>query len=221
MAWEGVFRLDKGESTLSCFGCGQRMRQTGVMGKFWIWLLFLMVFASQACLVIPLPESKVLSGTQITDEDLLFLQPSVTTKADVIGLLGEPTVFWEDENVIAYDWEMRQGILLWAIGGGYSGAAGAMDIPKDYVLLIQFDQNDQLKRFETTTPSPFDSYGEHLLDWIEQQEERESTSSLQENGEKLCIQPSFPRCQIGTTTNWFQSTVGRNSDVSVVCGPLW
>ncbi len=181
---EGVFRLDKGESTLSCVGCRQRMRQTGVMGKFWIWLLFLMVFASQACIVIPLPESKVLSGRRITDEDLLFLQPSVTTKADVIGLLGEPTVFWEDENVFAYDWEMRQGILLWAVGGGYSGAAGVMDLPKPYVLLIQFDQNGHLKRFETTTPSPFDSYGEHLLDWIEQQEERESTSPLQENGEE-------------------------------------
>ena len=176
--------MEKGESTASYFGRAQWMGQRGVMGKFWSWLLSLLVFTSQACIVIPVPESKVFSGRPITDEELSFLEPNLTTKADVIGLLGEPTVFWQDEDVFAYDWGMLQAVMPWILPGPYTAAYGVEHIGSKYILLIQFDENDLVKRFERTRRSPFDSYGEHLLDWIEQQEGRESTSPHQENGEK-------------------------------------
>ena len=131
-----------------------------------IWLPFLLVFGSQACVVIPVPESKVLSGRRIVDAELSFLQPGVTTKADVIRHLGEPTVFWEDERIFAYDWKMLQAVMPWVIGGPYSAVAGVEMIGKKYILLIQFDQDDRLTRFEKTVRSPFDSYGDHLIDWV-------------------------------------------------------
>jgi len=41
-------------------------------------------------------------------------------------------------------------------------AGGAEDIEKKYVLLIRFDPDDRVERFEATKRSNFDSYEEHL-----------------------------------------------------------
>ena len=126
------------------------------------------------CLYIPVKENKVVSGKKISDDQLLLIQPGVTTKTDIIAELGEPDVFWEDECVFAYNWEMRNAIMPWAFGYGYDGAAGVVEFDKDYVLLIQFDQNDCVKRFELTTRTIFESYGDHLIEWVEQGKEPSS-----------------------------------------------
>ena len=47
----------------------------------------------------------------------------------------------------------------------------AAGIGKGCVLLVQFDQNDYVKRFEVTKRAMFESYGDHLIEWVEQSKE--------------------------------------------------
>jgi outer membrane protein assembly factor BamE (lipoprotein component of BamABCDE complex) len=135
-------------------------------GKIFFMFLLLNV---NGCLIIPIPTSQEepLSGQEVTKEDLSFIQIGETTKTEISDRLGTPTVFWEDKNIYAYNWTMLSGRFFWAVGGGYRGAAGVSNIDEDHILLIQFDPNDLVKRFELTIHSSFDSYGEHLTKWSE------------------------------------------------------
>ena len=128
---------------------------------------------SYGCITIPLPENKVLSGERITTEQLVFIERGVTSKLEIIDQLGQPNVYLIDKNIYAYDWQTRQAIMIWAIGNGYTGSVGAIDIPKNYVLLIQFDAQDILKNYEITTRPWFESYGDHLMEWIHADEKSE------------------------------------------------
>lgn len=115
---------------------------------------------------LPTPENKVLSGKQVKEEQFSFLSPSITTKQEVFERLGNPTVIWEDARVFVYRWEMRQGILFWAVGAYYSAALGMTDVPKKYLFLIRFDEQDRVQHFEKAVCSPYRSYAECLIEWV-------------------------------------------------------
>jgi len=108
------------------------------------------------CIMIPVPttENKVLAGNPITEEQIAFLIPHATTQQEVVEQLGRPAVIWEDARLFVYNWKMRQGILFWAVGGASQGAmaggGGMTDIPKHYLLLIKFDKDSRVQRFERT-----------------------------------------------------------------------
>lgn len=124
--------------------------------------------ALAGCIALPIStnEDKVLAGKPVTEEQLAFLAPQVTTKREVIDRLGSPSVIWEDARVFAYNWEMRQGILFWAVGGYGGGAVGAEDIPKRYALLILFDAQDRVERFERAVRPASVSYGKFIERWL-------------------------------------------------------
>lgn len=124
---------------------------------------------SQAgCVMLPIPtaERKVLAGTPVAEEQLAFIVPNTTTRSEVVARLGNPDVVWEEARLFVYNWEMRQGILVWAVGAYYSGAAGVADIPKHYMLLIQFDDQDRVQRFERAVRPARETYGDFLKEWI-------------------------------------------------------
>jgi len=131
-------------------------------------LLFCSLISQTGCILLPIPtqERKVLAGTPVTNEQLSFLASDVTMKSEVIDRLGSPDVIWEEARLFAYNWAVRQGILIWAVGGGYSGAAGISDIPKRYILLIQFDDQDRVQRFERAVRPAYKPYGDFLKEWI-------------------------------------------------------
>ncbi|MFO0826770.1 MAG: hypothetical protein U0572_01365 [Phycisphaerales bacterium] len=120
-----------------------------------------------ACVVvpIPLPEDTVLAGKPVKSEDLAFLAAGSTTRDEVVARFGQPDVFWEDKRIYAYDWDMRQGVLLWAVGGYPQAAGGIADIPKHYLFLIEFDEAWRVERFARTTRPLTKSYAEFLLEW--------------------------------------------------------
>jgi hypothetical protein len=120
-----------------------------------------------------MPENKVLSGERISEKQLLFIEQGFTSKAEITDHLGEPNVHLIDKNIYAYDWQTRQAIMIWAIGNGYQGSVGAIDIPKNYVLLVRFDAQNRVTNYEITTRSLFESYGAHVMDWIHEDEKAE------------------------------------------------
>ena len=127
-----------------------------------------LLFIQGCILPIPTGEDKVLAGDQIANEELNFIRPGITTKEEVVERLNDPDVIWEEERIFAYNWQMRWGILFWAVGHGLQVAGGAEDIATKYVLLIRFDPIDRVERFEVIHRSRFDSYGEHLEKWLNQ-----------------------------------------------------
>ncbi len=131
-------------------------------------LSFCALVLQAGCIVLPIPtqEHKVLAGKPVTDEQLDFLVPGVTKKSEIVDRLGSPDVIWEEARLFAYNWVMRQGILIWAVGGGYSGAAGVSDLPKRYMLLVRFDDHDRVQRFGRAVWPSQKSYGDFLEEWI-------------------------------------------------------
>ena len=150
------------------------------MYKLQIRALLTLFFLAQGCAFIPLPE-KCVSGKEVTKNELISINPGITTKTEIVDVLGEPDVVWLDENIFAYNWKMRWAIMPWVIAGGYSAVGGIEEFTKDYVLLIQFDHNDRVVRFERIKRSMFTSYGEMLENWTKQENE---TSSDNNTGKK-------------------------------------
>ena len=120
-----------------------------------------------------MPENKVLSGERITDQQIVFIEEGTTSKAEVEDHLGQPNVHLIDRNIYAYIWQTRQAIMIWAISNGYQGSVGALDIPKNYVFVIQFDDQDRVTNYDITTRSMFITYGDHLMEWIHENEKAE------------------------------------------------
>jgi len=132
-----------------------------------LFIMIIPLLFIQGCIMLPIPtgEDKVLAGDQIANEELNFIRSGITTKEEVVERLDDPDVIWQEERIFAYNWQMRWGLLLVLAPGG---AYGAPDIATKYVLLIRFDPNDRVERFEVTHRSSFDSYGEHLEKWLNQ-----------------------------------------------------
>lgn len=133
-------------------------------------LTFTLALGGCLALPLPLPEDKVLTGTPVTPEQLSFLAVGRTTADEVTATLGQPNVIWEDVRVFIYIWDMRQGVLFWAVGGmaggTTTGQAGMTDIPKHYLLLIQFDEKGRVLRHERTARPLTRSLSDFLVDWL-------------------------------------------------------
>ena len=130
---------------------------------------FLSVFMfSYGCITILTPENKVLSGEKISDKQIVFIEQGITSKSEIIDQLGLPDIHLIDKNIFAYDWKTRAGIFIWFFGG-----IAVVEIPNNYILLLRFDSEDIVKNYKITTRSWYESYGDHLMEWIQEDEKSE------------------------------------------------
>lgn len=105
--------------------------------------IFLIGFAG--CVVIPTPEHGLLEGRgKIDESDIAFLLVSKTTREEVLLRFGEPDWILHDQRILIYHWNVSHG--YWFVGGGYSAAGGP--IPKNYLFMLEFDEEGRLKRFD-------------------------------------------------------------------------
>jgi len=127
---------------------------------FWVlWPLLIL----HACLPVPM------SGRdRFTEKDTFNIRPEVTSKSQVINCLGEPDIFWETERIYVYKWDRLQAVVIGFIPAGYTGQIFALPLEEQKALLIQFNENDRVKRIGTATRPPFKSYGDFLVDWLDQ-----------------------------------------------------
>lgn len=146
----------------------------------WPWtfsaalLLACVVLLAGGCVVLPIPtgEDKVLEGRPVTEFQQSFIKPGVTTREDVLRHLGQPYIIWEDARVFVYRWDMRQGIFVWIVTDGRQIAGDAHDVPKHYLLLVQFDGDNVVSRSERTTRPLSRSAPDFLMDWVQHPYER-------------------------------------------------
>jgi outer membrane protein assembly factor BamE (lipoprotein component of BamABCDE complex) len=132
-----------------------------------ILLLLCAMILQTGCVMLPIPTTeRMLAGIEVTQEQLAFLVPKVTTKEEVIEHLGSPNVIWEDAQVFSYDWVVRQGVLVWMVGSYGAATGGIEDIPKRYSFLIQFDEHGRVQRFEKVVRPALKPYGDFLKEWV-------------------------------------------------------
>lgn len=108
-------------------------------------ITFLISLFLTGCLVIPTPEHTLLEGRgQINEADMLFLELGKTTRDEILLRFGEPDLILNQDRIMIYHWSVSHG--YWFVGAYYSGAGGP--IPKDYLFMIEFDENGVLNRLE-------------------------------------------------------------------------
>lgn len=81
---------------------------------------------------------------EIAAEDVAGLTPGVTSRRDVLLLLGEPDLRREEDRVLGYVWD--QAWLFWGVFAGGRGAAG--EGVRHGALMVRFDGEGILVRSE-------------------------------------------------------------------------
>jgi hypothetical protein len=99
----------------------------------------------QGCVVFP-ASKKPIAGTEIKATRLQFIEPGVTTCSQVTKELGPPDALFGDIRVLAYSWELRAGYMVWT----YPLCSGMQMVGQPYVLLIELDEKDYVRRFAIT-----------------------------------------------------------------------
>jgi hypothetical protein len=139
-----------------------------IMKKLVCVSICLLLVASAGCVALPIPLPEMLiAGRRITSEQAAFIQPGSTSREDVIRELGEPYADFSDLRILAYTWEMREGVVIW---GALGGAAGGSGTYKYYSLLIAFDPAERVVAFEQVSSGwPWETGRELALQWADRQ----------------------------------------------------
>lgn len=130
--------------------------------------LALVSVALQGCVILPVPtpEHGLLSGRgEITEADVAFLEAGKTTREELLLRFGEPSTSLNDERILVYHWQAVRGYVLVAVGGRGGGDADAWPVPKDYLVLVEFDEHGRLRRSERTAAGLFESTAERVDKW--------------------------------------------------------
>lgn len=134
--------------------------------KFGLLSFCLLVPLGCAAIIIPVPEHEVLSGRKITSENIAFIEQGITSRSDVIQELGPPYMDLKELRTIAYSWVVLSAYMPWV---AFPGVIGLEEIPKSYVLLIAFDKDDHVSKFEIKERWPLDTVKSHAIKWIERE----------------------------------------------------
>lgn len=120
-----------------------------------------------SCIILPTPEHGLLEGRgAISDQGTAFLKPGITSLEEVLLRFGEPDATLRGDTFLAYKWTVSRGYIL---VGGYGGG-GMLPIPKDHLLLLEFDGAARLLRWEFKAGAPRTSRA-LLNDWTRQGKE--------------------------------------------------
>ena len=125
-----------------------------------LFFAYLAIAMLQGCVIIPTLEhhtDEYNTRGIIDEETISFMKPRFTSKEEVLLKLGEPEYVWNNGLKFVYHWKVTRGFLIY--GAGYTG--GINSLGKDYILLIHFDQDDQLLRFEIKS----DEFSDELKQW--------------------------------------------------------
>ena len=119
------------------------------------------VLGLAACVLIPIPQDRT-DGRSISPESESAITVGSSTRQDVIGLLGEPNLIWEEEKIIVYAWDYTS-FGVW--GGFYGGPAGYGEFTDHNFLFVQFDDDGLVILLERIERDDEISVREMLIYW--------------------------------------------------------
>ena len=110
----------------------------------------LLLATCPGCIVIPTPAYKsegFATRQNISSEDVKKIRVDATTREQVLLRYGEPDATFDEQRRFVYIW--AHAIGWWFAGAGNSGDAG--ELPKGYMLEIDFRPDGTVSRCETRT----------------------------------------------------------------------
>ena len=98
------------------------------------------------CVILPVPTPP--TGSEIVgDDSMKSIKPGVTTRADVLLELGDPSENEEADRLFAYDWKVSYGSIVWAWGITYNvGGAGGYRLWAYRCLAMEFGPSGTVTR---------------------------------------------------------------------------
>ena len=128
-----------------------------------------MAIPLSGCVVIPLPqgEGEVTEGREVPEARSTIIEPGRVMRTALLAHLGEPQAIWDERHIVIYAWDRVHLKLLWILAGGMRAAAGVIDVPTHYMLLVQFDEKGMVSRAERCVRPAMASYGAFLREWAD------------------------------------------------------
>ncbi len=104
----------------------------------WGWFLMAAwgVMALSGCLVIPVDYYSLGSRHNISAKTQSLMQPGVTTKEEVVLILGEPDYASDDGQRFDYAWRKVKWVIFFGLSEGVR--------EKNYLLQIMFDSDNRV-----------------------------------------------------------------------------
>lgn len=118
------------------------------------------------CIALPIPQAHrniEREGKKIEKTRLSFVVPGQTTKAEFIDQIGQPYLMMDDWGVMAYYWKM---LAAYVVVVTY-GAAGIPEVTPQYLLLVSYDDQGVIDRYEIVRNIFYSSktVNERALQW--------------------------------------------------------
>jgi hypothetical protein len=130
---------------------------------FYALIFFYLIIDLNGCIYIPIKSGE--TSRRISETDLKFIKLGETSKSNIKKHFGHPEIFWEDQNVFVYKWKKVIGVVA-GISYEVIPMPVAAKVTGFMTLLIQFNKEDRVKNFEIKRVGSFDSYGDHLIRWV-------------------------------------------------------
>ena len=123
------------------------------MNKIYIIAIVTILFLCSGCLYVPyhrhinrVPDEKTLAS----------IKEGVTSKEDILMMLGEPDRVLDNERIFLYWWQEDYGFFGWAFSGGGP-------VRSTHWLYYEFDENNIIMKYEIKKRGVF-SWGQTLPD---------------------------------------------------------
>jgi len=114
-------------------------------------VIALLALCCSGCLVVPIGHKETPASPNdaraLTPQMIATLRPAMS-REEVLLQLGEPDFWWDGQRVFAYQWTMSTLDVIWVAVSPGSIFGGDIRALKFHTLLMEFDANGQLKRWE-------------------------------------------------------------------------
>lgn len=122
-------------------------------------------------LPVPMPEHGLAAGRgEIAEQVVEQFQTGQTMREEVLLTLGEPSVALMGDKIFIYHWQVINAYVIWAV---YGGNGDIEALTKDYLVMMEFDQEDKLQRVSRTSTKVFNpSMVSTIDDWTPPESEK-------------------------------------------------
>jgi hypothetical protein len=117
----------------------------------------------------PVSATQVEYGHRLLTNDVSFIRPGVTKRAEVIARLGTNYTALPLQRALAYSWEMKGGGGVWwvCVVVPYGGVADARTWTGGWrAFFIAFDDQGVVTSTAFKSPSARRSLHEHMYNWV-------------------------------------------------------
>lgn len=106
--------------------------------------------------ILPQPSSahEVVSGSRILPEEVAFVQPGRTSRAEITNLFNQPWASYPDLGVMVYYWECVDWHWVGGVFCNNDSVTGSGDVTSLHYWFVKFDDTDLVQKHGFIRASP-------------------------------------------------------------------